>query len=259
MTAKSALITGSTRGLGLDIAVALARAGYSVTLNGLDDETTVEAAKERIAEASGQQASFSPVDIRDPSAVQGLVDAHLSAFGSLEVLVNNAGIQHVAPIDEFPVDRWQAILDINLSGVFFAIRAALPAMKTAGFGRIINLASAHGLVASEFKSAYVAAKHGLIGLTKVVALETARLDITCNAICPGYVRTPLVDAQIQDQARAHGIPEDQVIQDVILAKHPNKRFVAGEQVGALAVFLASDAGASITGASLPVDGGWTAQ
>ena len=182
----------------------------------------------------------------------------LDRFGRIDVLVNNAGIQHVAPIDQFPVEKWDAILAINLSSAFHTTRLALAAMRKNKWGRIVNIASAHGLVGSPFKSAYVAAKHGIVGLTKVVALETAEQGITCNAISPGYVYTPLVEAQIESQAKAHGIPRDEVIRDVLLAQQPNKRFATVEELGALVVFLASDAGASITGAALPVDGGWTA-
>ena len=178
--------------------------------------------------------------------------------GRLDVLVNNAGIQHVAPLEQFPIEKWDAILAINLSSAFHTTRAALPSMRKNNFGRIINIASAHGLVASPFKAAYVAAKHGIVGLTKVTALETAEANITCNAICPGYVYTPLVEAQIEGQAKAHGIPREQVIRDVLLAQQPNKRFATVEELGALSVFLASDAAASITGTALPVDGGWTA-
>jgi 3-hydroxybutyrate dehydrogenase len=180
-------------------------------------------------------------------------------FGGIEILVNNAGIQHVAPIEEFPPETWNAVLAINLSSAFHTTRLVLPAMKARGWGRIINIASAHALVASPYKSAYVAAKHGLLGLTKVVALEAAETGVTCNAICPGYVRTPLVEGQIADQAKAHGMSEEEVVRDVILASQPNKQFVAPEELGALVVFLASDSAASITGTALPVDGGWTAQ
>ena len=187
-----------------------------------------------------------------------MIQTTVDSLGRLDVLVNNAGIQHVAPVDQFPIEKWDAILSINLSSAFHTMRAALPAMRRNGWGRIINIASAHGLVASPFKSAYVAAKHGIVGLTKVVALETAQDNITCNAICPGYVYTPLVEAQIEGQAKAHGIPRDQVIRDVLLAQQPNKRFATIEEMGAIAVFLASDAAASITGVALPADGGWTA-
>jgi 3-hydroxybutyrate dehydrogenase len=193
-----------------------------------------------------------------PDAIRGMIEDVLASAGRLDILVNNAGIQHIAPIQDFPLAKWDAILAINLSSAFHTTRAALPAMLANKWGRIINVASAHGLVASPFKSAYVAAKHGIVGLTKVVALETAEQGITCNAICPGYVYTPLVEAQIEGQAKAHGIAREQVIRDVLLAQQPNKRFATVEELGALTLFLASDAAASITGIALPVDGGWTA-
>jgi 3-hydroxybutyrate dehydrogenase len=193
-----------------------------------------------------------------PDAIAGMIAVTLEEFGRLDVLVNNAGIQHVAPVDQFPPAKWDAILAINLSSAFHTIQHALPAMRRNGFGRIVNIASAHGLVASPFKAAYVAAKHGIVGLTKVVALETAEEGITCNAICPGYVYTPLVEAQIDSQAKAHGIPREQVIRDVLLAQQPNKRFATVDELGELTVFLASEAAQSITGIALPVDGGWTA-
>jgi len=193
-----------------------------------------------------------------PTSVRGMIEMTLESFGRVDVLVNNAGIQHVAPLQEFPPEKWDAILAINLSSAFHASCLVLPSMFDHKWGRIINIASAHGLVGSPFKSAYVAAKHGILGLTKVIALETAEHGITCNAICPGYVYTPLVEAQIDGQAKAHGIPREQVIREVLLAQQPNKRFATVEELGALAVFLASDAAASITGTALPVDGGWTA-
>jgi 3-hydroxybutyrate dehydrogenase len=194
-----------------------------------------------------------------PEAIRGLVAKAERAFGAVDILVNNAGIQHVAPVESFPDAKWDAILAINLSAAFHAIKAALPGMKARGWGRIVNIASAHGLVASPFKAAYVAAKHGAVGLTKVVALEAAETGITVNAICPGYVWTPLVEQQIEDQAKSHSLPRERVVREVLLAKQPNKRFATVEEIGALTVFLASDAAASITGAALPVEGGWTAQ
>ena len=193
-----------------------------------------------------------------PDEIAALMAKALDAFGRLDILVNNAGIQHVAKLEEFPVEKWDAILAINLSSAFHTTRLALPIMRRNGYGRIVNIASAHALVGSPFKAAYVAAKHGLLGLTKVTALETAEDGITCNAICPGYVYTPLVETQIEGQAKTHGIPRDQVIRDVLLAQQPNKRFASVEEIGALTVFLATEAAASITGAALPVDGGWTA-
>ena len=202
--------------------------------------------------------SYSGADMSKPDSIGEMVEQTLDSFGRLDILVNNAGIQHVAPLQDFPVEKWDAILAINLSSAFHTTRLALPAMIKNQWGRIINVASAHGLVASPFKSAYVASKYGIVGLTKVTALETAEQGITCNAICPGYVYTPLVEAQIDGQAKAHGIPREQVIRDVLLAQQPNKRFATVEELGALAVFLASEAAASITGVALPVDGGWTA-
>jgi 3-hydroxybutyrate dehydrogenase len=255
---KVSIVTGSTSGIGLGIARALAQAGSAVMLNGFGKPEDVAEAQARLISEFGVEARCSPADMSKPEAVTGLVEMTLQNFGRLDILVNNAGIQHVAPIEEFPIEKWDAILAINLSAAYHTTRVALPAMRKNNFGRIINISSAHGLVASPFKSAYVAAKHGMIGLTKVTALETAEANITCNAICPGYVYTPLVEAQIEGQASAHGIPREQVIRDVLLAQQPNKRFATVEELGALTVFLASDAAASITGTALPVDGGWTA-
>jgi 3-hydroxybutyrate dehydrogenase len=248
---KVALVTGSTSGIGLGIVRALAAAGAEVVLNGLGSAAEIGRTREQIAAEFGVKASFSP-------AIAEMIAATVAQFGRLDILVNNAGIQHIAPLDQFPVEKWDQILAINLSSAFHTTRLALPAMRQNGFGRIINMASAHGLVASPFKAAYVAAKHGIVGLTKVTALETAEQGITCNAICPGYVYTPLVEAQIDSQAKAHGISRDQVIRDVLLAQQPNKRFATVEELGALTVFLSTEAAASITGVALPVDGGWTA-
>ncbi len=256
---KSAVVTGSTSGIGLGIARALARAGASVMLNGLGDRAEVERVRAEIAAQTGVQVRYSDADMTRPHELAGMVGAAQSAFGAVDILVNNAGIQFVAPLEQFPAEKWEQILAINLSASFYAIKAALPGMRTRKFGRIINVASAHGLVASPFKSAYVAAKHGLVGLTKVVALETAESGITCNAICPGYVRTGLVEAQIKDQAKVHDLSEERVIRDVILAVQPTKRFVEVDELGELALFLCSPAAASITGIALPVDGGWTAR
>ena len=244
---KVALVTGSTSGIGLGIVRALAAAGAEVVLNGLGS-----------AAEFGVKASFSPADMTRPGSIAEMIAATVAQFGRLDILVNNAGIQHVAPLDQFPVEKWDQILAINLSSAFHTTRFALPVMRQNGFGRIINIASAHGLVASPFKAAYVAAKHGIVGLTKVTALETAEEGITCNAICPGYVYTPLVEAQIDSQAKAHGISRHQVIRDVLLVQQPNKRFATVEELGALTVFLSTEAAASITGVALPVDGGWTA-
>jgi 3-hydroxybutyrate dehydrogenase len=259
LTGRSALVTGSTSGIGLGIASALAHAGANVTLNGFGDPQEIERMRADLAAQTGVAMRHSGADMSRGDEVVQMVREAEAAHGALDLLVNNAGIQFVAPIEEFPAARWEAILAINLSHAYYAIHAALPGMRRRGFGRIINLASAHGLVASPFKAAYVAAKHGMVGLTKVVALETAEDDITCNAICPGFVRTPLVEGQIDEQARAHGLPRERVINEVILASQPSKRFVEVEELGALAVFLCSEAGRSITGAALSVDGGWTAR
>lgn len=258
LTDKVALVTGSTSGIGLGIARSLAAAGASVVLNGFGPTDKIKQTQDAIIDEFGVAVRYSAADMRMPDAIAGMIAVTLEEFGRLDVLVNNAGIQHVAPVDQFPVSKWDAILAINLSSAFHTIQHALPTMRKNGFGRIVNIASAHGLVASPFKAAYVAAKHGIVGLTKVVALEAAEDGITCNAICPGYVYTPLVEAQIEGQAKVHGIPREQVIREVLLAQQPNKRFAAVEELGELTVFLASEAAASITGIALPVDGGWTA-
>jgi 3-hydroxybutyrate dehydrogenase len=258
LAGKVSLITGSTSGIGLGIARALAAAGSEVVLNGFGKPEDVANAQEKIASEFKVRVSHSPADMSNPGAIRDMIQGTLQSSGRLDILVNNAGIQHVAPLQEFPPEKWDAILAINLSSAFHTTRLVLPSMLRNQWGRIINIASAHGLVASPFKSAYVAAKHGLVGLTKVTALETAEQGITCNAICPGYVYTPLVEAQIGSHAKAHGIPRDQVVRDILLAQQPNKRFATVEELGALAVFLASEAAASITGIALPVDGGWTA-
>jgi len=255
---KVALVTGSTSGIGLGIARALAAAGADIVLNGLGDPEAIGRTREQIVAEFGVKASYSPADMMRSESIAEMISTTVAQSGRLDILVNNAGIQHVAPLETFPVEKWDQILAINLSSAFHTTRLALPAMRRNGFGRIINIASAHALVASPFKSAYVAAKHGVVGLTKVTALETAEESITCNAICPGYVYTPLVEAQIDGQAKAHGVSRDQVVRDVLLAQQPNKRFATVDEIGALAVFLATDAAASITGIALPVDGGWTA-
>ncbi|MGR8949540.1 MAG: 3-hydroxybutyrate dehydrogenase [Gammaproteobacteria bacterium] len=256
---KSAVITGSTSGIGLGIARALANDGFDIMLNGLGDADEIETIRADLAAQTGRQVKFNGADMLSSEAIEGLInDAH-QQFGRIDVLVNNAGIQHVAPIEEFPTEKWDAIIGINLSSSFHTTRVVTPIMKAQKSGRIINLASAHAQVASPFKSAYVAAKHGLAGLTKVVALELAEFGITANAICPGYVLTALVEQQIPDTAAARGITEEEVKRDVILAAQPTKEFVKTEDIGALAVFLASDHAASITGAVLPIDGGWTAK
>jgi 3-hydroxybutyrate dehydrogenase len=255
---KVSLVTGSTSGIGLGVARALAAAGSAIVLNGFGAPEEIKATRAKIGAESGVPVAFSGADMTKPDEIAGMVRMALDMFGRLDVLVNNAGIQHVAPLQEFPVAKWDAIIAIDLSSAFHTTRLALPSMIARKWGRIINIASAHGLVGSPFKSAYVAAKHGLLGLTKVTALETAELGITCNAVCPGYVYTPLVETQIDGQAKAHGIPREKVIRDVLLAQQPNKRFATTDELGAIAVFLAGDAAASITGVALPVDGGWTA-
>ena len=255
---RTAIVTGSTSGIGLAIATALAGAGANVVLNGLGDGDEIEETRTGLARDTGVRVSYSGADMTRPHEIEAMVREAVRTFGSTDILVNNAGIQHVAPLEDFPADRWDAILAINLSSAFHATRAALPHMRANGWGRIVNVASAHGLVGSPFKSAYVAAKHGMVGLTKVTALETAEDGITCNAICPGYVRTPLVERQIDDQARTHGVTRDAVVRDVLLANQPNKRFVETTDLGALAVFLCSDSAAAVTGTALPIDGGWTA-
>lgn len=252
---KTALITGSTSGIGLGIAHALAGAGMNIVLNGLGDAAAITVLAWDMAARYGVEVHYDGANMLVPDQIETM----LSRFGDIDVLVNNAGIQHVAPIETFPPEKWDQIIAINLTSAFHTIRGTIGGMATRGFGRIINVASAHGLVASPFKSAYVAAKHGLVGLTKTVALEQARAGVTCNAICPGYVLTPLVQAQLADQAKARGISEQEVIDTVILAAQPTKQFVTVEQIGALAAFLASDAGAQMNGSIITMDGGWTAQ
>lgn len=256
---KTAIVTGSTSGIGLGIAEAFARSGANIVLNGFGDAMQIERTRADLAARTNARVVYSPADMSKPRAIEQMVRQTVDAFGAVDIMVNNAGIQHVAPIEDFPEDKWEAILAINLSSAFHATRLVLPAMRRKGWGRLINVASAHALVASPYKAAYVAAKHGVLGLTKVTALETAEDGITCNAICPGYVRTPLVERQIDDQAKAHGIPRDKVISDVLLQRQPNKRFVEVAELAALALFLCSDNGASVTGVALPMDGGWTAQ
>jgi 3-hydroxybutyrate dehydrogenase len=258
LNGKTAIVTGSTSGIGLGIAEAFARAGANVVLNGFGEALQIEKTRSELAQRTNAMVVYSPADMGKPKAIEGMIRQTVDMFGSVDIMVNNAGIQHVAPIDEFPDEKWDAILSINLSSAFHATKLVIPGMRDKGWGRVINVASAHALVASPYKAAYVAAKHGVLGLTKVTALETAEDGITCNAICPGYVRTPLVERQIDDQARAHGIPREQVVTDVLLKNQPNKKFVEVAELAALAVFLCSDGGASVTGAALPMDGGWTA-
>ena len=259
LAGKIAIVTGSTSGIGLGIAAAFARAGMHVMLNGFGEAADIEKTRKGLTGDYGVEVAYSPADMSKPAEITQMVASARQVFGQVDVLVNNAGIQHVEAIETFPPEKWDAIIAIDLSSAFHATRAVVPEMKARKWGRIINIASAHGLVASPFKSAYVAAKHGILGLTKTVALETAEHGITVNAICPGYVLTPLVQQQIPQTAKARGLSEDEVIRDVLLHAQPTRQFVTVEQLGALAAFLCLDAAASITGASLPVDGGWTAQ
>jgi 3-hydroxybutyrate dehydrogenase len=254
-----AIVTGSTSGIGQAMAKALAAQGADIIVNGLGDPAKIEQERAEIAAQYGVEVRYHGADMTKPDEIADMVDFAKREFGRLDILLNNAGVQHVAPIEDFPIDKWNQIIGINLSSAFHSIRAAVPIMKAQGRGRIVNLASAHALVASPFKSAYVAAKHGLYGLTKTVALEVATHGITCNAICPGYVKTPLVEAQIADTAKARGLTPDQVMKDVILAAQPTKKFVEYEEIAGLLVYVVSDAGASVNGAGLQIDGGWTAE
>jgi 3-hydroxybutyrate dehydrogenase len=256
---KTALVTGSTSGIGLGIAQTLAAQGASVVLNGFGAAAEIERLRAGLAERHGVEVRYDSADMSRQADIEAMMGKAIAEFGSIDLLINNAGIQHVAPVEEFPVEKWYAILAINLSATFHTVRLALPAMRRRGFGRIVNIASAHALVASPYKSAYVTAKHGVAGFTKTVALEAAEAGITVNAVCPGYVLTPLVEQQIPDTARARGLSHDEVIRTVLLAAQPTKKFVTVEQVAALTAFLCSDDAASITGAVLPIEGGWTAQ
>ena len=259
LRSKSAVVTGSTSGIGLAIARALAKEGANVLINGFGEPGEIERDRRGIETEFGVKAVYSPADMTKPDEIARMVQDAERAFGAVDILVNNAGIQHVSPIEEFPPEKWEQIIAINLSAAFYGIRAAVPGMKARGWGRIISTASAHSLVASPFKGAYVAAKHGIAGLTKTVALELAAQGITVNCISPGYVWTPLVERQIPDTMKTRGLTREQVINDVLLTAQPTKQFVTVEQVAALAVFLCSDAAGQITGANLSMDGGWTAQ
>ena len=255
---RVAIVTGSTSGIGLGIATALAASGAMIAINGFGDHAEIEQLCQVLGARHDVPVCYDDADMSDPDAIHDMVERVGRSFGPVDILVNNAGIQHVAPIEEFPPEKWDAILSINLSAAFHATRAVLPEMKRRNFGRIVNIASAHGLIASPFKSAYVAAKHGIVGLTKVVALEAAEHGVTCNAVCPGYVWTPLVEKQVEGQAKAHGFSREEVIRKVFLAEQPTKRFATVEEVAGSVAFLCGDAAASITGIALPIDGGWTA-
>lgn len=253
------VITGSTSGIGLGVATAFAAEGWNVMLNGFGDAGEIETIRTELEAKYGVRVLYNGADMTKPEEIRNLIAEAETAFGQIDVLVNNAGIQHVAPVEDFPEAKWDAIIAINLTSAFHTTKAAFAGMKNRKFGRIINIASAHGLVASPFKSAYVSAKHGIVGFTKTIALEGAEHGVTCNAICPGYVKTPLVEKQIPDTAKARNMTEKEVVQKVILEAQPTKEFVTVEQVGALAVFLCSDNAAQITGAAHQIDGGWIAK
>ena len=259
ISGKTAIVTGSTSGIGLAIAEALAAQGANLVLNSYTSAEADHAIAARLEREHGVSAVYVQADMAKGEECRSLVEQTVARFGGVDILVNNAGIQHVAPVEEFPVEKWDAIIAINLTSAFHTTAAAIPHMKGSGWGRIVNIASAHGLRASPNKSAYVAAKHGIVGFTKTVALETAGLGVTCNAVCPGFVLTPLVDVQIEDRAKELGLDRETTIRDVILAKQPSRQFATVEQIAAATVFLASDAAAQITGTTLSVDGGWTAQ
>jgi 3-hydroxybutyrate dehydrogenase len=256
---KAAIVTGSTSGIGLGIARALAEAGCKIMLNGFGDPLAIEQERKRIVRDFGVETHFDSADLSKPPEVQQLVESSTRELGGVDILVNNAGIQHTAPIEDFPPERWDAVIAINLSAAFHATRAVIPQMRKRNWGRIINIASAHGLVASAEKAAYVASKHGILGLTKVVALETATTEITCNAICPGWVLTPLVEKQIKERAQHEHIVEQAAKNELLAEKQPSHEFATPEQIGALTVFLCSEAAAQIRGAAISIDGGWTAQ
>lgn len=259
LSGKVALVTGSTSGIGLGIAQALAAQGADIMLNGFGDSALVSSLTKAISDEHGVRTLHHPADMSKPVEIEEMIRSTESRLGRIDVLVNNAGIQHVAPVEDFPVDRWDAVIAINLSSAFHTIRTALPGMKKRGFGRIINIASVHGLVASANKTAYVAAKHGIVGLTKAVALETAQTPVTCNAICPGWVLTPLVQKQVDARAEAKKLSNDQAKHDLLIEKQPSAEFVTPKQLGDLAVFLCSDAASQVRGAAWNMDGGWAAQ
>jgi 3-hydroxybutyrate dehydrogenase len=258
LTGQVAIVTGSTSGIGHALAEAFALQGAQVVLNGLGDPAAIERTRAELEARAGVAVAYHGADMTRPAEIAEMVAFAKDRFGRLDILLNNAGVQHVSPVEDFPIEKWDQIIAINLSSAFHAIRAAVPIMKAQGRGRIVNLASAHGLVASPFKSADVAAKHGIVGLTKAVALELATTGVTCNAVCPGYVKTPLVENQIADQAKARNMTPEKVMTDVILAAQATKRFVTYEELAGLVLYLVSDAGASVTGAALAIDGGWTA-
>ncbi|QJU57647.1 3-hydroxybutyrate dehydrogenase [Sphingomonas sp. AP4-R1] len=255
----SAVVTGSTSGIGLGIAHVLASKGVNLVINGFGDAAAIEAERVNLETKHGIKAVYSGADISKPDEVKAMVDLCVSSFGKIDILVNNAGIQYTANLEDFPAEKWNAIIAINLSGVFWGMHAALPYMKEKGFGRIINIGSVHGLIGSTHKAAYVAAKHGVVGMSKVVALETAGTGVTCNTICPGWVHTPLVQKQIEDNAARDGISVEQATENLLSEKQPSKQFATPEQMGELAAFLCTDAAAQMTGIAIPVDGGWTAQ
>jgi 3-hydroxybutyrate dehydrogenase len=259
LNGKTALITGSTSGIGLAIARALAAEGVNVMINGFGEAAEIAHLRAEIEAASGVKVGYSPADMTKPDEIAAMVRQAEAELGPVDILVNNAGIQHVSPVEDFPPEKWDAIIAVNLSSAFHATRAVVPGMKARGWGRIIDTASAHSIVASPFKSAYVAAKHGVLGFTKTIALELATHGITANCISPGYVWTPLVERQIPDTMKARGLSKEEVIEKVLLQAQPTKQFVTVEQVAALALFLCSDAASQITGANISMDGGWTAQ
>ena len=259
LNGKAAVVTGSTSGIGLAIARGFAKEGANVVLNGFGKPEEIERTRAGIESEFGVRAVYSPADLTKPDEIGGLIALSVETFGSVDILVNNAGVQYVAPIEEFPIEKWDQIIALNLCSAFHTLRAAIPHMKAKGWGRVINTASAHSMVASPYKSAYVAAKHGVVGLTKTAALELATHGITVNCISPGYVWTPLVESQIPDTMKARGLTKEQVIEDVLLKAQPTKEFVTVDQVAALAVFLSSDGASQITGANIAMDGGWTAQ